>query len=177
MAPLEPSNTKRWFLDYSVDGADHTLIMRSTNAVNETAANLALDDFLDQITVFTHAVDIRGLRVANQGSDVTNPATWTGLSTYGSGDAQTIQRPSFISFHGRDASGRRVNATMYGFDGGYTDNYRLTPAESESVQDVLDFLEAQTLVFITIAGAVAAWKQYANVGLNAYWLRHNRRSA
>lgn len=174
MAPLPPSSTKRYFLDYTVGTVQHTVMVRVANNITDAEVIEDLDDFLNAVVSFLYEIVIVGLRVALDGSNVTNPVTWTGDATYGNGEADAAGPLRFFSFHGRSDDGRRTNLTMFGSKIADDTNFRITPAESETVGTVVALLNGAGNNWITISDAPPVWKSYMNVGYNAYWQRHIR---
>jgi hypothetical protein len=174
MAPLPPTTTKRWFLDYSVGGVDHTLMMRSSANVTAAEAVTAISGFLAQLAPVLYEITVTGFRVAELNSNVTNPVVWTGNATYGSGAAPENSIPNFISFIGRSAGGRRARVFVFGFKLNYPSNYRFEAGENADVDDARAQLDAYANRWLTIDTLDAVWNAYANTGVNAYWQRQIR---
>lgn len=171
---LPEDNTKRYFLDYSHAGVNHTLVVRTNNSVSDAAVISQIDAFLTDMAPMLQTIDVVGLRVAVQGSNVTNPISWTGSPTFGAAAALAVSRPNFLSFTGRGTDGRKVRITVFGRNQSPTDNYRVTNAENAAVGDALAQLAFVTGIFTTISGSQPVWNQYANAGSNAYWQREVR---
>jgi hypothetical protein len=174
LTDLSPQNTERWYLDYTVGGIQHTLIMRTAIPYSDANASTAMAGLLTAMSTLLNQLTVVGLRKSVQGSNVTNAATWSGASTYGTGTLPNNSRARFLSFVGRDSLGYRVRATVFGAAGTLDDNYRMTRAESTLVAASLDYLAARTNDFVTLAFNHPTWKQYANAGYNAYWQRQVR---
>lgn len=170
MAPLPPESTRRWFLNYTTCGFQHTLEMRSADTVDETQASTALDAFLSALSSLLRAVTINSLATAAQGSTITVPAAWGGASSYGSGGGSRFETANMIDFVGRTIEGRRSRAGVFGCvvasDNG---DYRAQATEETAIADALTALLADAECFLAIDGNVPFWNQYANLGPNAYW--------
>jgi hypothetical protein len=171
---LNPNNTERWFLDYTVGGIQHSLLMRTAIPYTDANASTAIGGLLTAAGTLIQQITIVGLRKAVQGSNVTNAATWSGNATYGTGAIPNNNRARFISWVGRDTLGYRVRATLFGAAGTLDDNYRMTNVESSLVAAVNTYLAGRTNDWVTLAFNHPTWKSYANVGYNAYWTRQIR---
>jgi len=174
---LNPNNTRRYFVDYTVNDVQHTLMVRTGSTVSAAALSGDVDSVLTAFASDLYEWTIRGLRVANAGSDVTNPATWSGSSSYGSGTTNdTIGRALAASYTGRDSVGHKVRSFFYGTKNLSEGDYRITRPESSVVADVLDALLALTDTFLTIGGNKPTWNQYANQVIPYHWVRTLRKT-
>lgn len=175
MAPLPPSNTKRYFLDYQVTGIPHTLQMRCASSVNAADARNGFNNFLAAITSAIYEITVVGMRVAEQGSNVTNPvAISPAIPLYGSGAQPQGDRPNFIGWVGRSSGGRRARVFLFGYSGFDPPDYRLQPGESGSADAVVAILNATPLLWWAVDGLKPVYKTYTNYGYNAFWQRKNR---
>jgi len=175
MAPLPHNDSDIYYLDYNTGTVDHTLMCRTQNGVSDGDAINAIDDFLTAVSPFLSTITVVGLRYQAEGTSFSNPVTWTGSSTYGSGTPDRQNEASFVSFVGRDTTGHRVRVAVFG--AGLVNNltnFRSPAGASADVQNALDVLEAPDGCFYSINEGAPAWKQYMNIGLSAYWQRQFR---
>lgn len=174
MAPVNPNNTDRYFFDYDADGRPHTVMMRTLATIDPVEAVAGFAGFVAALSPLMCASTLTGARFAEQGSNVTNPVSIGGGVSWGAGGQNDTLEPAFISFVGRDNLGRRARVFMYGVLGVNQADYRLTFPESDEVIDVVGYLSSAAGIFLTITLGVPVWKNYANLGFNAYWQRQAR---
>lgn len=174
MAPVDPRNTKRYFLDYVTCGEQHTLCCRTDDALDSDDASAAFDTLFNTMTALLYNVVVVRMRVCANGSNISLPATFTGTGEYGSGAGPRSAVPDFWSFTGKDLTGHAVRVDLYGRSSGVNNDFRTPAADDSSVTAALEFLNTATLVFYTIEGNPAFWNPYANIGVNAYWQRQLR---
>lgn len=177
VAALPPTNTERWFYDYTVEGDQHSLMMRSADAITPAEAATAIDLFLIQIDSELVTLTTVGLRVALVGSNITNPADPTGLAgTYGSGSGVVINAPLQVTFVGRSADGHKARVGIFGWNGQTDDSWRMTSAEVAAVAAEVTNLNSLSTggLFVSISGAGALWRPYANIGYNDHWIKKAR---
>jgi len=180
LPPLPPSNTERWFLDYSANDEQHTMLMRTPDEKTAGEIAEAYDLFLNGIAGNLSTITIIGLRHSAAGSDITNPESTTGLSTtYGSGVGSVINVPLQITFPGRGRDGRKLFVSVFGWTSANDDSWRILSSEDADVASgvaILNSLSASGF-FTTISGSRAFYKPYANVGYNDYWVGQARGAA
>lgn len=176
MAALPPQSTARAWLDYSDGVNEHSLMVRITNSVTLVTIKSQLDNFLTQLDTVLYLITILGMRVAVDGSNVTNPTPWTGAATYGTGAMPVSNAPRELRFIGRSVDGRRTSVSVYGFDGATPDTYRITSASNPVIEAaILALSNASALgVGITISEGVPVWKAYASFNFNSYWEKEAR---
>jgi len=176
MAPLSPSNTVRWFLDYTTSNGDHTMEARATGTA-ATDASFASDFFSALLLALAPrltTITIAGLRRAAAGTNVSLPATWSGEASYGSGSQSVINAPVYLSFVGRSAAGRRARIFIYGVSAQTEDDYRYEAVDHGEISDALEVLNGAVNFFLAIDGLDVIWNPYANAGFNAYYQRKAR---
>lgn len=176
MAPLPPESTARFYLDYS-DGVNaHTLVARVGAGVSSSSVNVILDAFLSALEPILYLITIIGLRVSSDNSNVTNPVSWTGPATYGSGSMTGENAPREMRFLGRSGDGRRVSVSIYGYSGTTPAIYRLLASGVAPVAAAIVELEnaAASDVFFTISTLPPVWKPYASFNFNSYWEAEQR---
>jgi hypothetical protein len=175
MAPLPPSSTVRYFLDYEGVMGKHTMQFRAEQGFTDAQVITGITNFLNPLLSIIHqSVVFNSLRKAAAGSNISNPVTWS-LITGNSATALTPPNyPRFISFIGRSFNNRRCRIYLYGTTVTITDDYRLNFSESSAVQAAVDFLNSAAAPFAAIDGFHPVWKAYANQGYNSYHERKRR---
>lgn len=174
MAPLDPTNTPRYFIDY-ISGEEHTMMFRCAAPMSPAAFGTFIDDIFSDLNALMNQISIIGVRFAAAGSNVTNPVT-TGLgsTTYGVGGvAVGADRSKFLGFQGRSSDGRRVSAQLYSL-ADIESSYRYTPVEAAQVDTVIGKMNAEPNFGLTISGQKAVWKSYFNTTDSAYWQKRLR---
>lgn len=182
MAPLPPESTSRYFVDYTANGRNHTAQFRYTSP-EDAAPGIpfqdAVDDFMQAIgSAMPTDYAILGYRFAETDSNVTNPVARTIATVSGIYTPHLSDAPAFLGFVGRTSGGRRVRMQLLGagYDPseihGVADNYRVLASESSDFADMISALEA--IGSKAIDGLTPSWKQYVNLGYNAYWQRQVR---
>ena len=177
VTPLPAFSTERWFYDYTVEGDQHALVMRAANPITPAEAAEAIDIFLTAISGELTTITTVGLRVALEGSNITNPASTTGLSaTYGSGSGVVINAPLQVTFVGRSADGHKARVGIFGWNGQTDDSWRMTTTEVAGVAAGVTELNSLSIagLFVSISGAGVLWKPYANIGYNDHWIKKAR---
>ncbi len=173
LTPISPSNTVRWWLDYTVNGDAHSLMMRT--GTGATAAEVS-SVFTDFFTLFTtdllYGITVTGLRRASVGSDVTIPQTYSGTTSFGSGTAfDTDLRAKTFSFTGRALDGHKNKLFVYGCKIGANGDYRIQVGENGAIDDVIAYLQGAVSYWRAISGEQTIWNGYANTGWNDHWIK------
>lgn len=176
MAPLPPQSTARVWLDYSDGTNEHSLVARLGDAVSVATAVTNMNAFMLELAPSLNLLTVIGARAAFDGSNVSNPFTWTGAATYGSGTMPVVNAPRELRFIGRSGDGRRVSVSVYGFSGATPPSYRVSAGVDAAVDDAIDALASASAagVFLSISTAVPVWKTYASFNFNSYWERQAR---
>lgn len=176
IAALPPNSTDRWWLDYTVNGDAHSMLMRAGSTKTAAEVSSVFSDFLTLFTINNlYEVNVVGMRHALNGSDVSLPATYTGDTQLGSGTANTTDmRAKTISFTGRDQTGHKIKLYMFGVKFQSNGDYRIQRGEDVAVGDLLNYLAALDGFFDSINGLHPIWNQYANVGFNDHWIKRVR---
>lgn len=176
MAPLPPESTARFYLDYSDGINQHTLVARAGATAGSIEANFYFDALLAALDTILYTITIVGLRVSSDNSNVTNPMVWTGPASYGSGTMTGENAPRELRFLGRSADGRRVSASVYGYQGTTPAIYRLLASGVTPIADAITALEdaGTGATFLTISTQVPVWKPYASFNFNSYWEAEQR---
>jgi len=176
MAALPPSNTARFWLDYSDGVNEHSITFRIAPTATLLTIKSQVDNFLLELEPGLHVITILGCRVAVAGSNVTNPTAWTGAATYGTGAMAAEDAPREVRFIGRSTDGREVSISVYGTSFSVPATFRITSAANATIADaILALANASALgVGLTISGEVPVWKAYASYNYNSYWEREAR---
>jgi hypothetical protein len=172
MAALSLSNTGRLFVDYNDGLNDHTLMLRwvdDFSSVN-TAMSVAAAVFSNLATML-YTVTILGARFADEGTNVTNPITWTGDATYGTGTMPGANSPRQVMFEGRDSTGRRWKLSVFGCNFATPNDFRLAQEDETEIGDVLADLAIafSTGQISSINKRTVDLKQYASVNFNNHF--------
>lgn len=172
MAPLPPSNTARYRVDYSVGTHQHSMQFRSLNS--PSALGGVVNAFLNALAGFIYQITIDAVEFAPAGSDIFNPVT-TGIegNTYGVGTPIVTEVPWAYTFIGRTTGGRRVRLAVFGAKN-LGINYRFQAGESPELDAGLAVLVAVTGQLLGIDGLVPVWKTYINAQVNDHWLQEVR---
>jgi len=173
MAPLSPSATIRYKLSYTNGYDTHALVMRAS-AVNNAGANSALQDFLAAIEPNLSIISAFELSVAAVGSNLFNPISWSGPSSYGDGPMPVINRPASYSFVGRTPGGRKARIFLYGLSTINDGSWRILTSEDSDVSAAVAELGTHSGFFLGIDGLAPLWHSYCNVGINDHWLKNVR---
>lgn len=177
LSALDPSNTDRYWLDYSANDEQHSMLQRTAEGKSASEAAEAFDIFLLSIDGNLTTITIIGMRFAPAGSNITNPVDTTGLAgTYGSGVGSVINVPLQITFPGRSSDGRKNFISVFGWTSANDDSWRILTSEDEDVAGGVAALNTLSSggSFVTISGNRAFYKPYANVGYNDYWVGQAR---
>lgn len=174
MAPLPPESTARAWLDYSDGINEHSMMMRLGPTATLVNINASFAALLAAMSPLLYVVTIVGLRVASDNSNVTNPATWTGAATYGTGTLTGDNAPRELRFQGRAADGRRGSVSVYGYSGTIPTSYRLQALDE--IQDAIAILDAGYAqdLWLSISTLRLIWKPYASFNFNSYWEKEQR---
>lgn len=174
LPPLPESNTERYWLIYDVDGNTHKMQQRCPNNHPTASVVSAFDQLLAALSTNLWQIDIIGLERAIQGSDVRNPVTWTGPTSYGLGAPADITQAATYSFVGRSNDGRKNRVFVFGAKVVGQDDYRYGAAESSPIAAALAVLNGLPNGFLTISGLKPIFKAYANLNVNQHWVKKLR---
>ncbi len=175
MPPLPVNNTGRVFVDYVANGRSHTGQFRYSGTGAPTEGFLeSLDDiFLALNPLMPEDWAFTGWRYSAAGLDYSVPLAGAPTTFNGAASVSQGRAPAFYSIVGRSPEGKRARIYLLGAgfspaeSGGFLGNYRWTSAENGQVADVLNAVIASNIV--AIDGLAPAWKNYFNLGYNAYW--------
>lgn len=176
ITPLPPTNTERWWLDYTVNGDAHSMLMRTVLGIDPAVVSDGYADFLEAMGVGAlYGINVTGLRRAVIGSDVTLPQLYTGSTPIGSGTGVAgDDRAKVFSFTGRDVSGHKARVFVYGAKVSADGDYRFDLSENADVIAGLTQLKATVDMFLSINGLPVVWNDYVNIGYNDHWIKQAR---
>lgn len=180
MAPLPANSTGRVRIRYNANGNTHVIAPRyaGTGAPSSDFME-GLDGFLIACNPFMPN-DWAFIDWAYQeaGASISVPLGGSPTAFAGTRVTKPWDKAAYGDLVGRDNLGRRVKLSLLGWaygpdeDEASGDGYRLYPSESTVVQPLIDALEASLIV--TITANTPVWKQYVNIGYNAYWQKRLR---
>lgn len=180
MAPLPANNTGRVKVKYVANGKTHVIAPRYAGTGAPTSGFLeGLDDVFIAANPFMPndwAFVEWGYQEA--GAAITVPLGGAPTAFAGTRVTKEWDKAAYGDVVGRDGLGRRVKLSLLGWayapdeDEPSGDGYRLYPSESVIVQPFLDAVQASEVV--TITANTPVWKEYINIGYNAYWQRKLR---
>jgi hypothetical protein len=158
------------FVDYNTGIHDHTLTVRFDAPNTVTDAMGMADEFLDGCSEFVYTLTIQGARWSDVGETISHSVAWSGSTAYGDGVANPWEDANMLDFVGRSFAGRRSRAGLFackqvqhGLD------FRITSGEDANIGAVVTLLNGFEGAFLSIEGGQPIWKEYANLGPNAYW--------
>lgn len=171
MAPLNPNNTARAYLTYSVCGQEHTMTVRyDSSAVTMPDLITSIDDFITAMSpLLFNSLFVR-FETSAQGSNVRVPADWTGQTEWGGSAGDPDEAPLFFSFTGKDTGGRRFRLEIFGRGSASGAPWRVFAADDSSIAAALAALETEEAVFLSIAGNGPTYNQYANRSVSQHWI-------
>lgn len=185
---LPPSNTKRFFIDYTSMQIPHTLVVRTNGTGTPAEETVYIQDCVDALASVMRSNDtITGVRVAQLGSNVTFPFIVAPTVGQLSPTAQTWENDpesTQWSIVGRGLStGRKVRYEFFipvKF-GNWPGNNRWEQGEQATVdqfffdwQAAINGLTPAPTQAVTIGGDVTVLNQYVNIRSNGYWQNQQR---
>lgn len=134
-----------------------------------------LATFLSALGNSHRLMTVNGARAQAYGTDISYDIPWTGAPTYGIGAGEAADSAQFYSFIGRSVGGRRVRVTLFGAIINRNNGvYRAPPGADAAFAAAIETLQNAEGTFLAIDAGRAIWKQYVNLGDNAYWRNHIR---
>lgn len=174
MAPLPVESTARYVVHYVSGGNQHTQLYRFAPPPSPATLAPLLDAIWTAASPILVSTTIEDVVFYPDESTVGSPVAMPGFigETYGSGTPGNVGAALFLNFVARSTGGRRVRLAFFSPEG--TDpSWRFTAGENADVDATIDALEALPAL-VGIDSQPLVWKQYANVGYNAYWQRELR---
>jgi len=174
MTALNPNNTLRYRVFYTVLGVQHDFQVRALASVSPATLGTNLNTLLTDLSPVLYAWTLDTVQFAPAGSNVFNTVT-TGLegNVYGSGTAAGLLKPQFLAFQGRSSGGHKVRLSIYGVKVEEND-YRFNSGDSVDIGAAIIDLNTAVNCYLAIDGVKPLWYSYANTGFNAYWQRKQR---
>lgn len=176
---IDPTNTARMFLDYTVGGAPRSVTLRFSNGDNARSKLGNVHSFIDsQSAAFGNNVVFSGARLAGKGSNVTVPLDWVAIDGTAPAAIENPNKTLFASIVGRDDTGHKVRWFWYGlFFGAPPADYRIDgesfPLVTGFFVDFQAFVAANSVLTINLLPPTI--NDYVNVGYNAYHQRQARK--
>lgn len=174
MAPIPPSNTVRYKLNYATANAEHSMLCRTTGSVTPAGFSSFMDSFLTSLSASLYEISIISLQVAAASLNVFNTVTWGGDPSYGSGAEPAVFAPRQICFLGRTSGGRRARMFLFGYKGDTPGTYRIYSADQADIAAAYVVLNANAGAFIGIDGLATVKYNYVDINFNSYWERKVR---
>jgi len=176
MAPVNPNNTQRWWFEYFDGVNNHELMLRGDTDATTGDMISVFSDFITALDPVLHEITVIGGRYADQGSNISNPFTYDGAPTSGTGELSEALAPREISYEGRSNDGRIVSYSMFGLLGTTSGNFRYAAGENAALDAARAVLvaAANAGVLVTISGGKPIFKTYINLNYNSYWERQAR---
>lgn len=176
LTPLPQDNTKRYFLVYTVDGTNHSMMSRASSSFSDATAvshmqavAVALQDKMGNDATFL------GVEVAAQGSNVRNPIAGFTPVTGTGGSRATFADALSICIAGRAPSGRKTKVFLYGTAGiAIPANYEEDPLTTAELQGWQGLLNSQSDFWLAIDGTKPTWYFRATFNWNDHWVRVGR---
>lgn len=177
MTPLPVDSTARLWVRKSGISGDHETMFRFSNDVSSTEAVAAVEPFLNAIAPLMWEGDsFVSARWAPDNGNISMPVAFDVIQGDNPGIPDEAQYPGFLSFVGRDVTGRRVKYTIQGMPFNPDDNYRIFASENADIASAIAALSFE-LGLVTINSQHPIFNPYANLGYNAYFQRKARRSS
>lgn len=170
MAPLPFNNTSVLFVDYATQGFPHQVQCRFDSPSTVDDAMASVDEWFAAIANAIGETTITSARWLENGGSVTTDVVWIGSPAYGDGTGDPFESAQYYDWIGRSPGGRRVRVAVFGAqnlqNGG---DYRSQLGEDVALDAGLAVLQAAEGTFLAIDGTQPIWKNYTNMGVNAYW--------
>lgn len=135
MAPLPPDTTGRIYVDYVVGGEGHTITARYPSTGDAVTALSTMAEVFAFLDGALYETTIEGARFSVAGSNVTNPITWPGDPSYGTGSPPAGQQMKFISWVGKSPDGRRTRWEVFGISASIPSTWRLAQGINTSIDN------------------------------------------
>lgn len=184
MAPLPVNSTYRVWVEYTSGDLAHDLLLRFDNSEIGPPGS----EINSRLTAITNAMfacmadsdAVTGFRYANEGQDFSLPFGGpTGNGTQSGGTINPESRAGFYGAAARSVGGRMSHYNFFTIISYVEATYRKDYNElSANLQDFLDALrlpiDVETAPLVAIDGELMIFKEYLNIGQNAYWQRRQR---
>jgi hypothetical protein len=176
LPPLPESNTERWWMVYTVNGATHRLMIRTVDGVTAAQVEPVFFNIWSMHAAALNSTQLLNLERALKGSNVRIPFAYTLSNQFGTGtQSGNDRRARSWSYTGRSTDGRKSRLFIFGGIDASQGDYRTTSAESTIVQTFSAYLNAAASVFLSISGLQPVWHAYLNIGYNDHWIKQFRK--
>lgn len=172
MAALPESNTKRYWLVYTVGPHEHRILMRVADSIeDEDAVGEAESAWNLLVPTLSTDTILVGLEVAERGSNVRNPVSIEDPipGTLGGALAE-IQRPREWTIKSRSRDGRRGGVGIFGVNQNTPTTWELAPITEDDLAAFRLRLNVTTGMWLSISGLKPLWYDRVTVGYNDHWV-------
>ena len=183
MAPLPAFNTGRVWIDYTSGGEQHSLLLRFNveNVLGNADVLATVNDIIAgmQAVMWTNDAVV-GSRYSDAGSPISLPySANSGAGSVASGTPNPESNAGFIGVSGRSLAGRQYHADFFTQVCYTLAVYREdTGGMTAAIEPFFDAFNTAPSsgdgMLVAIDGLRVIWKQYLNIGQNAYWQRKQR---
>lgn len=184
MAPLPAEHTYRVWMEYTSGDIGHDMLLRFNNADIGPPIGLIAqrcNDIANAVFGMMAIEDaIVGWRYANEGQTFSLPCTLTtGNGSQSGGTFNDESRTCFVGLAARSSGARHVHYNLFTVITYTLSVYRQSYADAAAnFQALLDEFQdsgpGDGQALTAIDGAEVLFKQYFNIGQNAYWQRAQR---
>lgn len=175
MAPFPQNALRRLFVDYGGPMGKRTMQFHIAGGVSEADAIAAARRFITTLASFCYTgVSFSAARWAQADSNLSFPRTWAAINAPAGNPMPLSAYPVFASFVGRTEAGRRARLFAYGTFFSVPTDFRLTTGDTSSVATLVSAIRAEDTILRGVDGARIVWKDYVNMGYNAYYQRKYR---
>ena len=179
LPPLPPESTRRAYINYTSGTIGHTLSLRVPAGVSAGTLDDALNEVIEAMKPIMDPEDsVLNVEESALGSNVRFPLFPVGQAGTGSGwDPGDINNSAFVGMAGKGSDGRLVTLAFFNLQAANFQETRVNLGViSAAYATFFNSIAANStgLAWRTIGGAVPSWKQYMNIGRNAYWQREGR---
>jgi len=172
---LDPNNTPRAFVTYNVDTANHTMMVRCNADASDGDLSEEIGSVLEAMGGQLTECTFVKLERSAAGSNVRVPATWSGPTTWGSGDQLAEFQNRFWSFTGKDSLGHKTRVDFFGRHLANNTNFRLFAVEDSTIAATIAAMEDAPNTFFTIGDNTPIWNRYANESFAQHWTYQGRK--
>jgi hypothetical protein len=171
--PLPPSNTRRYWLVYTVGSFQHRMQFRSSEGISDADAITNITD-LCNLLLGAWGTNVSPVRIerADNGSDVVNvisgnptgPGTATAVST--------IDSPRAFTIAGRSTDGRKVKLAVFGITSSYATaaSYEEEPIAAAELSALQTLLNITPNFFLSINGFKPTWYDRVTIKVNDHFV-------
>jgi hypothetical protein len=174
MAALEPFNTARAYVTYTVAEAEHTMMVRTTEDTSDGTLSEDIGAFIEAVEPLLYNSQFVKFERSDEGSNVRVPAVWSGPTEWGGSSGDPDEAPMFFSFTGKDVAGHKARVDIFGRGRAVGDGWRIFAVDDSSIANAITALQTTDAVFNSIGGAGVLWNAYANKSVAQHWVQERR---